>query len=42
MAETIKLAPEALKPLRTVDERLMSYNVESHAVPVTVFRYILR
>ena len=28
MAETIKLAPEALKPLRTVDERLMSYNVE--------------
>ena len=28
MAETIKLAPKTLKPLRTVDERLMSYNVE--------------
>lgn len=28
MAELIKLNPDALKPLRTVDERLVSYNVE--------------
>ncbi len=28
MAERSELAPKTLKPLRTVDERLMSYNVE--------------